>query len=475
MAVKILAYKFRAKPTESQQVLLAKTYGCCRFLYNQYVEWNNNAYAEWVEGGKVKGTYPKMPLESTFKVDNTFLKDVDSTALMNTRRHFQQGMQNFVQSCTGKRKGKKVKPPKFKKKYKCKDSFTSNVVNGNIRLNGNMLRLPKLGEIELILHRPLPENARIMSVTMSREKDGSVYASIKFEADMTETPFRAMTKPIEEQKVIGLDMSLNEFYVSSEKEVHTRTKYVKNFRKAEKSIKRLNRQHSRKQLVGTGEYVFSKKWQKDVEKKEPSKNREKARQKLAKQYRKVANRRLDFCCQEAARLSKTNDAIVIEDIDLQAMSQALHLGKSINDLGFGIFKQRLTWACEKNGCLLVKADKWYASSKTCNDCGFVNKELQLSDREWVCPHCGCVHDRDFNAALNLRDWYYKHYNTAGTAGIYACGDCTSTLVASAVSEAGNSIGDDRSPSLYGGESSHTFVVSNKNRRIYYVKQRTSEH
>ena len=454
MALRHVAYKYRVVPTESQQVLLAKTYGCCRFLYNQYVEWNNNAYKKWSEGGKQKGTYEKMPLESTFKMDYTFLKEVDSTTLMNVRRHFEQATTNFVKSRTGKRKGKKVKAPQFKKKFKCKDSFTSSVVNRNIRLNGNKLRLPKLGELELILHRPFPDDARILSVTVSRERDGSTYASILCEIDMEEVPCRAMSKPIKEQKVIGLDMSLTNFYVSSDKETHTRTKYVKNYRKAEKKLKRLNKQHSRKELVGTGEYVFSKKWQKDVEKKEPSKNREKARLRLAKQHRKVANRRLDFCCQEAARLSKANDTIVIEDIDMQAMAQSLHLGKSVNDLGFGIFKKRLAWACEKNGCLLVKADRMYASSKTCNECGYVNKELQLSDCEWVCPHCGCVHNRDFNAALNLRNWYYEHYDTAGTAGIHACGDGINTMRSRALQmlsmKQESSVSDNGRPSLKGG-------------------------
>ena len=427
MAVKHMAYKYRVKPTESQQVLLAKTYGCCRFLYNMYVVWNNNAYKKWIEGGKQKGTYDKIPIESTFKKDYDFLKEVDSTALMNVRRHFEQAINSFIKSRTGKRKGRKVNAPKFHKKFKCKDSFTSSIVNGNIRLNGNLLRLPKIGDLELILHRQFPDGAKILSVTVSRERDGSVYASISCEIDMNETPCRAITKPIEEQKVIGLDMSLTEFYVSSDKETHTRTKYVKQYRKGEKKTKRLNRQLSRRKLFGTGEYVFSQKWQKDVEVKEPSKNREKARLRLAKHCRKVANKRLDFCCQEAARLSKNNDVIVIEDIDMQAMAQSLHLGKSVDDLGFGMFKQRLAWACEKNGCLLVKADKFYASSKTCNACGYKNTGLQLSDREWACPNCGCVHDRDFNAALNLRDWYYQQYNTAGTAEIHACGDGIPTM------------------------------------------------
>ena len=451
MVLRHLAYKYRMKPTYEQRELLVKTFGCCRFLYNRYVEWNNNTYKNWVSNGKKKDRYEQIPVESVFKKEFTFLKEVDSTSLMNVRRHFNQSVQNFVRSCSGKRKGRKVKKPTFHKKGKCRDSFTSSIVNGNIRLNGIFLKLPKLGEVELILHREFPSDARILSVTVSMERDGSVYASIMFEANIPKEDCRARTKSLETQRVIGLDMNLSDFYVSSDKETYTRTKYVRNYRKAEKRLKRLNRWHSRKQTFGTGEYIFSKKWQKDVEIKQPSKNKEKARLRLAKLHRKIANRRLDFCCQEAARLSKAYDVIVIEDIDMQVMARTLHLGKSVSDLGFGQFKQRLEWACEKNGCLLVKADKWFASSKTCNDCGFVNKGLKLSDREWVCPECGCIHDRDFNAALNLRDWYYNHYNTAGTAEINACGNGINTLGesqwANTVAEAGNSTSDGGSPSL----------------------------
>ena len=409
MTLKRLAYKYRIRPNGRQAQLLARTFGCCRFLYNQYVEWNNAAYNEWKAGGCKKGSYPVMPLEATFKEGSEFLKEVDSTTLMNVRRHFANAVKAFTASCCGKRKGRKVKAPTFHKKGKCRDSFTSSRVGANIRLNGDMLHLPKLGDVRLVLHRELPQDARILSVTVSREKDYSFYASVLFETDLSAPTPRAEGKPVEEQRVVGLDMSLTHFYVSSDEELDaTRTKYVKRFREAEKKVKRLNRQHSRKQLVPTGEVRFSKKWQKDVPIKEPSRNREKARVRLAKAHRRAANRRLDFICQEAARLSKAYDVIVVEDIDMQAMARSLRLGKSVNDLGWGAFINRLQWACEKNGCTLVKADRWFASSKTCSACGHKNDGLTLSDREWTCPHCGAHHDRDRNAALNLRAWYYTN-------------------------------------------------------------------
>lgn len=113
---------------------------------------------------------------------------------------------------------------------------------------------------------------------------------------------------------------------------------------------------------------------------------------------------------------------------LQAFKYRLKPNKAQRELFARCFGcARLAWACERNGCLLVKADKWFASSKTCHDCGYVNKGLALSEREWACPQCGCVHDRDVNAALNLRDWYINQYIPVVPTGIYACGDCASTL------------------------------------------------
>ena len=224
-----------------------------------------------------------------------------------------------------------------------------------------------------------------------------------------------------------------------------KTKYVKQYRKNERKIKRLQRVLSRRELIPTGEMVYSKKYNKDIPKTERSKNREKARIKLAKLHQHVSNCRRDFSIKQAIHYARMYDVIVIEDINLQDMKRTLKLGKSVNDLGFGIFKQWLQYKCDEYGALLVKADKWYPSSKLCNHCGNKNSLLQLSDREWVCPECGSVIDRDYNAACNLKDYYYNmSNNTVGTTGINAYGDTTSTLgnitpIASCVNEVGSTL------------------------------------
>lgn len=157
-------------------------------------------------------------------------------------------------------------------------------------------------------------------------------------------------------------------------------------------------------------------------KKKGSKNREKARVKLAKEHEKIANRRREHCIQTALYFVRNYDVVVIESLDMRAMSKSLNLGKSVHDLAWGQFVQWLELEASRHFCTIVKADKWYASSKLCNHCGAKNKDLKLSDREWVCPECGAVIDRDYNAACSLRDYYIKGLNTVATTGIKGCGD-----------------------------------------------------
>ena len=423
-----IAYKYRLLPDEKQKEFFSRCFGCTRLVYNRYIQFSlEDAARVKTEGG----TYRDLPQVSSFKQECDFLKEVDSLALANAKRNFETARKGWWDSLKKKRKGKGVKAPTFKKKGKCRDSYTTNNQNGTVSVSGDMIKLPKVGEVRFVCHRPIPETARVKSATVSRDRDGRYYVSVLCEVEFTPPSKRIYSKDIKDARVVGLDMSLSEFYVSSDggHDV-TITKYVRQYRKDEKKIARADREHSRKELIPTDRTVFSKRWNREVVVKEPSKNREKARLRLARLHRKVANRRRDFTMQEAARLAKEYDVIVIEDLDMRAMAQSLHLGKSVNDLGWGMFKTALAWQCEKRGCELVVADRWFPSSKTCNHCGEVNPDLRLSDREWACPKCGCIVDRDYNAACNLRDWYYSHleeiYSTDGTAGIHACGDGTST-------------------------------------------------
>ena len=435
----IKAYKYRLLPNKEHIQYLAQTFGCARLLYNQLLNWWINEYATSKQNDKPMG---KLPLVSHFKTQFTFLKNVDSLALMNARRNFEVAIGNFIKSKQGKRKGKKVGFPRFKKKGASRDSFTTNNVNDAIRVYGDKIKLPKVGYIPFIKHRPLPNNSRIVSVNVSKTPSEQYYISIVVELPDTNVVYKHTDNP----NVVGLDMSLSHFIVDSDNTPdNTKTKYVKQYRKNERKIKRLQRILSRRELIPTGEMVYSKKYNKDIPKTERSKNREKARIKLAKLHQHVSNCRRDFSIKQAIHYARMYDVIVIEDINLQDMKRTLKLGKSVNDLGFGIFKQWLQYKCDEYGALLVKADKWYPSSKLCNHCGNKNSLLQLSDRVWVCPECGSVIDRGYNAACNLKDYYYNmSNNTVGTTGINAYGDTTSTLgnitpIASCVNEVGSTL------------------------------------
>ena len=403
------AYKYRLYPDGAQRTLFAQTFGCARLLYNDCLAWFKAEYRAASEEVRPMG---HLPLVTYFKGEHPFMKDVDSLALMNARKNFERALDNFFDSRSGKRKGRRMGFPEFKKKGKCRDSYTTNNQGGTVAVREDAVRLPKAGWVRASVHRGIPEDGRILSATVSRDRDGRHYVSV-----LVETPDRAPVRKFDPSslRVVGLDMSLSHFVISSDPEDgSTKAKYVRRYRESERRIRRLSRALHRKA--------------------KDSANREKARTALARAHSKAARKRQDFVCKQALHYAREYDVIVLEDIDLQAMSRSLHLGKSVMDMGFGDFRRRLSYKCAEYGSALLYADRWFPSSKTCHECGAVNHALTLSDREWTCPHCGAVLDRDRNAAENLRDFFYRIVDmdtitecTGGTTGIHACGETASTL------------------------------------------------
>ena len=344
------------------------------------------------------------------KVDNTFLKDADSLALANAKQNLRKALDNFFKSRSGKRKWKRVKFPKRHKKHKCKWRYTTNNQHGGtVSIRDGKLRLPKVGLVNIELHRPI--DGEIKSCTVEMTRDGQFYASIS--VDLPDKHTAKDLPSYGDLCVVGIDMSLSQFAVDSDCTADdTKPKYVRLYRKNEKRRRRLAKTVSRKELK--------------------SSNRDKARKRLAKLDRHIANSRKDFAHKTSRYYADNYDVIILEDINLQSMSRTLHLGKSVTDLGFGEFRVYLAYKCEETDCAILYADKWFASSKTCHCCGGKNDSLKLSDRHWVCPHCGAELDRDGNASENLRGYFYRivteeTYSTAGTAGIHASGDAASTL------------------------------------------------
>lgn len=397
------AYKYRIYPNKEQQTKMNQFFGSCRFVYNKCIEWYSNAYKSWKENGTDIG---KTPLLTEFKKEYVFLKDCDNAALAYSRSNFERAIRDFIKSKNGKRKGKRLGFPQFKSKHKSKMVYKTCDAHGGIRfVDDSHIKLPKMGLVKCVKHRDF--DGVIKAVNVEMKPSGKYYISV-----MVECPDEMQLKINKKNNyknlnVTGLDMSLSDFVVSSHKEDNTIIKYVRNYRKNEKHLSKL-------------QYKLSKK-------EKNSKNKMKSKRQIAILHEKIANQRKDFIYKTALYFAKKYDVIVLENINLQNMSRTLHLGKSVTDLGFGEFRTILEQKCKEYDTTIIYADKWYPSSKTCSLCGTINKSLKLSDREWTCTECGTYHNRDFNAALNLEYYFTNQYSTVGTTEINACGDNASTL------------------------------------------------
>ena len=397
------AYKYRIYPNKEQQTKMNQFFGCCRFVYNKCIEWYSDAYKSWKENGTDIG---KTPLLTEFKKDYDFLKECDNAALAYSRSNFERAIKHFIKSKNGKRNGKRLGFPQFKSKHKSKMTYKTCDAHGGIRfVDDSHIKLPKMGLVKCVKHRDF--DGVIKAVTVEMKPSWKYYISL-----MVECPNETLLKINKKNNynnlnIVGLDMSLSDFVVSSHEEDNTIVKYVRNYRKNEKHLSKLQRKLSRKE--------------------KGSKNRMKSKRQVAVLHEKIANQRKDFINKTALYFVSKYDVIVLEDINLQNMSRTLHLGKSVTDLGFGEFRTILEQKCKEYDTTIIYADKWYPSSKTCSSCGAINKSLKLSDREWVCTECGTCHNRDFNAALNLEQYFTNQYNTVGTTEINACGDNASTL------------------------------------------------
>jgi putative transposase len=362
------AYKYRLYPSDEQAVLINRTFGCVRFVYNQMLA-NRKAIYEQYKDDKEALKRQKYSMPADYKKEFAWLKEVDSLALTNTQLNLNTAYTNFFRD-------KSVGFPKFKSKHKDKKSYTTNNQGGTIRLiDDKTIRLPKLKDVQIKLHRKLPQNSAIKSATISQTPTGKYYISIlvEFEADITPiTP--------QPETTIGLDYSAKSLFVDSQA---NNADYPKFYRKSEARLKKEQRKLS-KRLKG-------------------GKNRDKQRRKVAKLHEKVANQRKDFLHKLSRQITNTYDAVAIEDLNMRNMAQGLKLAKSTNDNGFGMLKTFLAYKLAEQGKQLVIIDKWYPSSKLCHICKNENKELTLADRTWVCNHCGAVLDRDVNAAMNIKN------------------------------------------------------------------------
>lgn len=353
------AYKFRLYPNAEQRKMLAKTFGCVRFIYNQMLADKIKHY----ESTKQKLNNTPAQYKSKYE----WLKEVDSLALANAQINLQTAYGNFFRN-------PKVGFPKFKSKKSNHRSYTTNYVNGNISLKNGQLKLPKIGLVKCKQHRGVPDKYILKSVTVSQNPSGKYYASILFE-------YEIQVQKAEPHSFLGLDFSMHELYIDSD---GNEPNYPRYYRQSEKRLAREQRKMSKMQ--------------------KGSNNRNKQRIKVAKLHEKVSNQRKDFLHKQSRQIANAYDCICIENLDMKAMAQALKFGKSVTDNGWGMFTTFLQYKLADSGKQLVRVDKFFASSQICNVCGYTNPDTKnLNVRAWDCPQCGTHHDRDVNAAINIRN------------------------------------------------------------------------
>ena len=371
----LIGYKYRIYPNNKQKELFAKTFGCVRFVYNKMLDdkiehYKNTQQTLNVTPAKYKDEFP-------------WLKEVDSLALCNAQLNLQSAYNNFFKTKKGF--------PKFKSKRN-KQSYITNNQGNNIRIEKKKIKLPKVGFIKMKQHREF--TGTVKSVTVSKDITNKYFVSV-----LVDTDYKSTVK--ETKNKIGLDLGVKNIVVDSN---GNKIENPKLLQKHEKNIKTKQKTLSRK--------------------KKGSNNYEKTRVKLAKCYEKLTNSRKDFLHKLSYTIINENQIIIVEDLSVKSMienSNNSNVTKSIADVSFSELVRQLEYKAKWNNRVLVKIDKYFPSSQTCNNCGFINKEVRdLSVRTWKCPSCNVVHDRDVNAAKNiLREGIIKINKTAGTAGL-AC-------------------------------------------------------
>lgn len=360
------AYVFRIYPNAEQKILFAKTFGCCRFVYNHWLYIRKTAYTDKKES--VSYNKCSQQLTDIKKAEEySFLKEVDSIALQQALRHLDEAFQSFF---TLQGKGY----PRYKSKKENDRSYTTNCVNGNIELSNGYIKLPKIGKVKIKQHRKIPDSYILKSVTVKQTPTGKYYVSILFE-------YEKQVQIKELLSFLGLDYSMHELYKDSN---GNEPAYPRYYRSAEKKLAKEQRKLSHMQ--------------------KGSSNRNKQRTKVAKLHEKVADQRKDFLHKLSRQIANAYDCICIEDLNMKAMSRSLNFGKSVSDNGWGMFTAFLKYKLEEQGKRLIRVDKFFASFQTCNVCGYKNNATKdLSIREWDCPQCGTHHDRDVNSAINIKN------------------------------------------------------------------------
>lgn len=363
------AYKFRIYPSEEQKIFFSKTFGCVRLVYNIMLNDRIKAYEE-SKGNPDKKI--KYPTPAQYKKEYEFLKEVDSLALANAQMNLDKAYKNFFRD-------KSIGFPKFKSKKNPVQSYTTNNQNGTVNIFENWLKLPKLKElVKIKVHRKI--DGVIKSVTISCNGSGKYFISLLCETDIKE-----LSKT---NSAIGIDLDVRDMAILSTGEKIQNLKFKSQL---ENKLKREQRKLSKKFMIA----------KKENKKLSEAKNYQKQRIKVAKIHEKIMNMRTDFLNKLSTNIIKNHDIICIEDLNIKRMLHNHKLAKSITDVSWSSFINKLEYKAKWYGKEIIKIDKFYPSSQICSVCGNRDIKKTLDIREWTCPICHTHHDRDINASKNI--------------------------------------------------------------------------
>jgi putative transposase len=356
-------YNYRIYPRPNQVTALAKAFGCARTVWNDALALYKEAYAKGEERPK---SVDKIVITQAKKTEErAWLSEVSNIVLQQSYRDLDTAWSNYFSSCQGKRKGKKVGIPKFKKK-ESRQAIRFRI--GGFSVHSCSVKLAKIGHVPMIVSRPLPSAPS--SVTIIKDTTGRYFASFVVETFQEILPAT--------NKSIGIDLGLTHFAILSSGEKVENPRFHKTLlRRIQKANKKLS------------------KCQKG------SNRRKRAKLKLAKLHAKIKDSRTDFLHKLTTRLASENQALAIEDLNVAGLVKNRKLSRAISDAGWYSFRTLLDAKCQKYGRHFVVINRWEATSQKCNVCGNSGGKKELDIREWECLYCGTNHDRDINAALNV--------------------------------------------------------------------------
>lgn len=364
------AYKYRIYPTDEQKVLFAKTFGCCRFVYN----WALNLRIEAYKSDKRTVPYKEIQdcMVNELKAEHDWLKEVNSQSLLYSLRNLETAYTNFF------RNTKAVGFPKFKSR-KSRQSFLC-PQHCRVDFAKETITIPKAKDIPAVLHRKF--RGAVKTVTVSMTPSGKYYASVLVDTSIQELQ---AAEP-QEKTTVGIDLGVKSLVVCSDGRTFENPK---NLQRSLHRLAMLQKRLSRKQ--------------------KGSANRDKARIRVARLQEHISNCRKDNLHKITHTLTHDSQVrtICMEDLNVKGMQRNHHLAQAVVDASFGMFLTMLEYKCRWYGVNLIKIDRFAPSSKTCGKCGHIYKGLKLSERSWTCPECGTHHDRDFNAACNIKDFGLK--------------------------------------------------------------------